>query len=127
MDTETGQQRVRVARNLNKRQLSIRVNNKVVGYTNFIKLADVKFVVQEGGRQRCLREGRKNLHAFAEGRIADRKEHPPWDFTLCSVSYNPYKAGTFVNAVTGEPVLSADYVVIMHDGWMLAYNPRGEA
>lgn len=121
MNVVDGQQRVRVARNLHKKQLSIRVKGKVVGYTDWVKLADVKFIVNEAGRQRCLREGKKNVHAFVEGHIVEG-EYPG---SIVCVTYNPYKTGTFVNALTGEPVLSADCVEILNNGTMVAYNARG--
>lgn len=115
--------RVRVARNLHKDLLSIRVKGKVVGYTSATKLADVEFKVLESGRQRCLRERKKNLHAFAEGRIA-HGEVPPFGHSATAISYNPYRMGSFYSKETGEPVAGADYLYIFADGTMVAINPK---
>lgn len=60
-------------------------------YDRFV-LADVKFVVNQAGRERVLREKRKNVHAFVRGLWVDpRTMLQP--FT--SVYYNPYEGPTF--------------------------------
>ncbi len=43
---------------------------RVIGYTESVNLEDVEFKVSEAGRQRLLREKRKNVHAFAIGTVA---------------------------------------------------------
>lgn len=63
-----------VYRNLMRRDgvwYSIMQRGVVVGHAREILLADVRFVVREGGRQRVLETGRKNVHAFAVGEIVD--------------------------------------------------------
>ena len=67
------------------------------------------FKVSEAGRQRVLREKRKNVHAFVEGIIGDPMRLFPAD--LQRVSYNPYKAGTFVISVTQTPVHGGRYLI----------------
>jgi hypothetical protein len=72
------------------------------------------FKVSEAGRQRVLREKRKNVHAFVEGIIGDPMNLPdPAD--LQRVSYNPYKAGTFVLRDSGTPVHGGRYVICKVD------------
>jgi hypothetical protein len=67
---------VRVYRNLHSsygdgRRWSIRQGPHVVAHADNLHLVDVRFVVSEKGRQRVLAERRKNVHAFAEGRVID--------------------------------------------------------
>ena len=65
-----------------------------------------KFNVRQGGRQRVLLEGKKNVHAFAEGWYP---KHYVMYMPLMNtegrfVTYNPYKNDTFVYVDNGEPV-----------------------
>jgi len=64
-----------------------------------------KFKVRQGGRMRVIKEGKKNVHAFAEGWYPSVWISPKWydDEGRC-VTYNPYKNDTFVYKDTGEPV-----------------------
>jgi hypothetical protein len=43
---------------------------KVIGHAAKVLLRDVTFTVSAAGRERVLREGRKNVHAFACGTLA---------------------------------------------------------
>ncbi len=61
---------IEVYRNLNRKPgvwYSIRQDGVVVGHARAISLSGCEFVVQDGGRKRALREGRKNVHAFVRG------------------------------------------------------------
>jgi hypothetical protein len=62
-----------VYRNLNRADgpwYSIMQSNRVVGHARFVCLGGgVRFVVKDAGRQRALREGVKNVHAFVVGRV----------------------------------------------------------
>jgi hypothetical protein len=66
----------------------------VISYLDVVALSDVSFVVRPGGRNRVLKEKRKNVHAFAVGTLSD-------DIILHQKScrfyavYNPYKAAYF--------------------------------
>jgi hypothetical protein len=90
---------------------------KVIKHTDSISLADVKFKVSEAGRQRVLREKRKNVHAFIEGmEIAELTEQ-----IAQKVTYNPYKYEKFTN---GEKYIDkAEYAVII-GRTILAINPQ---
>lgn len=90
--------RVEVYRNLNRRDgvwYSVRQNGKVVGHTQLLRLRDCYFVVNEAGRQRVLRTGRKNVHAFVLGYVAGKRArrydlgHPHHG------RYNPYTGPRF--------------------------------
>ena len=86
---------VEVYWNLHKHTYSVRNKRtgRVVFHGSSFQLEDAKFAVQQGGRERVLREGRKNVHAFVRGYFYDRGH-----YTECSelVTYNPYKYENFV-------------------------------
>lgn len=92
--------------NLHKKCWSIR-NKKgiVIGHQERILVQLPTFKVWEGGRQRVIREKKKNVHAFVKAEVI----HPYEDIhsNAKRVSYNPYKAGYFYYADTGEPIKSA--------------------
>lgn len=66
--------RVRVYYNLNRAVWSIKAmegefKGKVIGYADSVVLSDAHTVVSEAGRQRVLRERRKNVHAYIDGQL----------------------------------------------------------
>ena len=64
-----------------------------------------KFKVRQGGRMRVIKEGKKNVHAFAEGWYPSTWISPKhYHDEGREVTYNPYKNDTFVYKDTGEPV-----------------------
>ena len=105
----------------------------------------VEFVVSEPGRQRVLREQRKNVHAYVRGdAIVEGPEgsalHPRenaqylrnWsemvedaaDTMLMRVTYNPYQGPTFTVAGSDRPVNRARYVFMDSGKNLWALNPR---
>lgn len=132
-DLQESGQRVKVARNLHEQKLSVRGKNDHLVrdengeglYVTSIKLADVKFIVLPSGRERCLREKKKNLHAFAQGRIASG-EDAEVGCNATQVTYNPYKMGSFYCKETEQPINRADQVFIFASGKMIAINARWE-
>lgn len=110
---------------------------------------DVGFKVSEAGRQRVLREKRKNVHAFVVGdayrEAGDGLRGPgsrlieDWRNVLkgldeefgspVAVSYNPYKGGTFYRRHPWTPISGAEAVIALsgHGNYpplLLAYAPR---
>ena len=87
-------QEVEVYRNLHRNCWSIRdaKSKLVLGYADDVTLSDAYFVVNESGRQRVLRDKKKNVHAFVRGRIL----FTDVPCTGTKVTYNPYKFGSFV-------------------------------
>lgn len=89
---------------------------KVVGHVDQFDLTDVEFKVSQAGRERVLREKRKNVHAFVHGK---------WSWgtlesgIIARVSYNPYKADTFIRHYMGAeaPVRRAPVVLGRIDWW----------
>lgn len=119
--------RVRVYFNLHKLLFSVQEKGengwRVVRHTNNITLRDVRFKVSEAGRQRVLREKRKNVHAFVEGYVSTSS------FDCKSpvvIKYNPYRAGSFtsgsfnvkgagtvnLSCKEGKPLMQADFFYI---------------
>ena len=96
---------VKVYWNLHRKCFSVQQDGLVKAHLNRVYLHNVKFKVSEAGRQRVIKEQRKNVHAFAIGVIG-----PPsfelWGKDSVSVSYNPYKYSTFVTS-EGESIHSA--------------------
>ena len=83
----------------------------VIAHTNTVQLKDVTFKVSEAGRQRVLKEKRKNVHAGVVGELINK------DFFFVpvnndSVSYNPYKSSTFFNTNDNSPIYKAEGVIM---------------
>lgn len=102
-------QRVFVYRNLHNNKYSIAdaASGLVLGHAHNLRIEDASFIVREAGRQRVLKERRKNVHAFVCGYFEDDcASH--FDATL--VTYNPYKSGTFTQKNeegAAEPITAA--------------------
>tara|TARA_E500000318_G_scaffold32282_2_gene32078 strand:- start:572 stop:952 length:381 start_codon:yes stop_codon:yes gene_type:complete len=91
----------------------MRHKGKVIAHVCKATLKDVSFVVQPAGRAKVLREGKKNVHAFARGELVDQipidgesimTGHTDYDWNYNKIykkpkiaKYNPYKAATFVD------------------------------
>lgn len=91
--------RVEVYWNLHKGLYSVRKDGIVVEHTTRLALEDVKFSVQPAGREKVLREKKKNVHAFVRGRFVGT-DH---DYRCAKlVTYNPYKYASFVDSEENE-------------------------
>ena len=83
---------------------SVMHKGKVIARKHRVLLSGVKFIVRESGRQRVLKEKRKNVHAFVVGDLVGKEgafgidENGP-DLP-CQVRYNPYDRGDFVYGKT---------------------------
>ena len=102
---------VRIYFNLHKKSWSVKCKrtNRVLIHCDFIPLKQCKFIVSEKGRQRVLKEKRKNVHAYVDGIIGgdfDNSEVYHGTFT-----YNPYKYDSFVRTLNEKtiPVYGADF------------------
>lgn len=96
--------------NLRRKTFSVRVKGKVILHTDDVTMQDCVFVVNKAGRERVLREKRKNVHAFVRGDYI-----MPLPFLMAGgfdVGYNPYKADYFYSRITGERVDHAQTVVL---------------
>lgn len=106
--------KVQVYKNLNKDCYSVRdaKEKRVTGHANAVVLKNASFKVSEAGRQRVLKEKRKNVHAYVEG----EKTNGANVRGLKPVTYDPYKYKTFVDKKTKKPIKSAALVVLKPDG-----------
>jgi hypothetical protein len=89
----------------------------VVDHVESILLKDVTLKVSEAGRQRVLKEKRKNVHAGVQGeRIfhLQDKDDLPWQ----PVYYNPYKNDTFIDRF-GNPMFKCKYARKVGDQLMV--------
>ena len=87
-----------------------------VSHTAEIWLTDVKFHVLERGRQKVLREKRKNVHSFVIGQVLTTLPNSVrTDWSLLGFRkayYNPYKTDKWIDAETGEVLLRASRAII---------------
>ncbi len=113
--------------------------NRVVGWAESVRLHNIDFKVGDGGRKRVIREGRKNVHAFAEGELigvagVEWKDKPhaltlsllkPTGNGAAMVTYDPYKNDTFVSE--GREVRWASWAVFdkgkVYARWVEPYHP----
>lgn len=105
--------RVKVYRNITKRCYSVMRDGHVIAHVDSIVLKNVEFRVSEAGRQRVLKERRKNVHAFIVGQVS-------MDEALdkgTPVRYNPYVAPSFISE--GQPIHSAGVVHLTTKGAFL--------
>ena len=143
--------------NLRTAEFSVRHKGKVRTHADRLLVLPgdgkqtVLFKVSEPGRQRVLREKRKNVHSYVVGdawieddghlacpTIRARSISHTEDVIEAfeerygdpvAVSYNPYKGGTFYRKDNGDPVICAEAVIMLsgHGNYpppVLAYNPR---
>lgn len=118
-DKDTGK-RVEVYWNLHKKIWSIRHKGKVLGHNKLVRVANLQFVVQPAGRERVLREQRKNVHAFVRGELLEPVE---WGNRRLAcqnckngwveITYNPYKYSTFVEKNTKKPIHNATRAILV--------------
>lgn len=108
----------------NRRPLySVMCRGKVI-YRRLL-LSNVKFVVRKGGRDRVLRSGHKNVHAFAVGTLTGGKgAFGTWagsgkDFPV-KITYNSHKAD-FFSTVEGAKVSGARGVMLNENGITACY------
>ena len=108
--------RVQVYYNLHKKCLSIRHKGKVIEHAQEVTLTDARFHVQQAGRERVLKQKRKNVHAYISGKLKESFwfiQSPKYIWTAKQrVTYNPYKYKNFVDKEPLEPVASAEVVHI---------------
>lgn len=83
---------VKVYWNLHKGCFSVQQGGLIICHADSVELKNVKFKVSKKGRQRVLKERRKNVHAFVTGLLDDKHADRDWDV---KVIYNPYKHDSF--------------------------------
>lgn len=109
--------------NLHKRVWSVRNRStgRVERHARVVVLATgAHLVVQPAGREKTIRTGQKNVHAFVRGRDAGiQSDTAGWlSFvtgltTACRITYNPKRADHFTRVDTGERIDAASAVVMI--------------
>lgn len=106
--------------NLHKKTFSIKYKNRVVGYANYLRLENVKFVVRNSGRLLVLKTKQKNVHAFVCGTLLeyslDLKNNLDY---MDTIKYNPYVYETFVLNSNKKPIIHAESVILNNDSYKI--------
>ena len=99
--------------NLHKKVFSIKdvKSGLVIGHAPEVALFDCQFKVSEAGRQRVLKEKRKNVHSRIRGHYIPYKVEC---INMRDGYYNPYKTETFVDKENGTAIHKADLVVLVN-------------
>lgn len=116
---------VMVYRNLNANKLSVMIKGVVHAHTSIIWLKNAEFVIRASGREKVLKEQRKNVHAFVKGTAMMSKIHIESNVErvydnlenlgYIRVYYNPYKVESFVKFDSLEPVHRAEEAIVVMD------------
>lgn len=103
--------------------ISLKFLGERIRYVGWVGMNDVDFRVHESGRQRCIRENARNVHAWVVGRVVtcgSADDNPILtldgdafhDLGWRQALYDPYKGPAFVNARTFEPIHSARLAIL---------------
>lgn len=102
---------VRIYFNLHKKKLSVqtKVNGrwKVVAHVEGAYVRNAQFKVSEAGRQRVLKQKKKNVHAFIIGTLVSGIQSNKY---FLSVRYNPYEMDQF--QCQGSNIFRAEEVLL---------------
>lgn len=111
--------KVRCYRNLHKNCYSVvdMKTGRVHAHLQSLLLKDARFRVSEAGRQRVLREKKKNVHAFVVGELASNTQGVP-DLQPKEAWYNPYRVSSFVNKRSKRPLHHAAFVYLGPGGML---------
>ena len=110
-------QSVYVYKNLHKDCWSVKQHGLVKAHIpkdTTIGMSECYFTVDVKGREKVLREKRKNVHAYIRGRLHNI-DNINKDGKEVEVTYNPYKYETFVDKDTEKFVYYADEVLLTHN------------
>lgn len=113
---------------------------RVIGHARYVDMTNVEWKVSEAGRQRVLREKRKNVHAGACGFVNywlgldgvryGTKNNTLFDYyskapsVPSMVSYNPYKGPSFVDVDTGDPVKRTETAYLCPERKVYTYSSK---
>jgi len=103
---------IKVYRNLHKQCWSIQQDGLVKAHTNLIKLFDCEFIVNQKGREKVIKEKRKNVHAFIKGYLSELFDSMLNAGHGTEITYNPYKNEFFYEKNGGSSIHTADAVLL---------------
>ena len=119
--------KVRIYWNLHQGMWSVQdaKTRRVIGHATQILVRDASFVVSEAGRQRVLRERKKNVHAFVVGELEaaiwfstrDAMGSLMFDWRHCTRANNAYRdaANKYGKAVTYNPFKGPTFVEVFSE------------
>lgn len=94
--------------NRHKSIWSVRINGHVIFHANELMLTNCKFRVGKKGREKCIRDRVRNVHAYATGDLTMDVRKFPIDKTV-DIWYNPYLSDTFM--VGTNPIYECQYAI----------------
>ena len=116
--------KVKVYFNLHKKLFSVvalegKDKGRVIEHTDSIDLSMPIFRVQKAGRERVLKEKRKNVHAYVAGYKCKLKSDEEiakiGDYEWVKATYDPYKYDSFVSVVDKKRVSHCRYARLSLD------------
>lgn len=119
---------VEVYRNLHYPNRTWSVKSKrtkrVIARRELVLIKDATLVVRESGRQRVIKEKRKNVHAAVAGTwVRDKEiiaELLKKKKQMKHVTYNPYEHSLFTETKTLLPVVVANWALLDSEGlWVI--------
>lgn len=108
--------------NLHRKCFSIKAlegasKGRVIKHSNAVLLCCPEFRVSEAGRQRVLKEQRKNVHAGVVGILSEDSDTGYFiDMAQRQgerITYNPYRFSTFVRAADESPITVGGSIAAM--------------
>lgn len=106
---------VSVYYNTHKKCWSIKYKGKIIDHKKELLLANCSFHVSEAGRQRVIKSGRKNVHAWITGELLDAEFK-----ILAKISYNPYKFSQFM--CNDKPIVTCSGVYFNNGCFKVIYG-----
>ena len=101
--------KVFVYKNHHKDCWSVKQDGLVKAHADKLEMWDCSFRVNQKGREKVLKEKRKNVHAGILGRVNDIGGTI---MVGTEVTYNPYKYDSFVSKEDGHPISRAKKVFL---------------
>lgn len=100
--------------NLHRKVFSVRneKTKKVEYHASVVVLENCTLKVSQAGRERVLRERKKNVHAGVQGILISLYEFSFNENDYIELTYNPYKYHSFVVKSSGIPIKTADKIVL---------------
>lgn len=110
--------RVFVYFNLHKKMWSVKAlsgpnKGRVIAHSDTVQLRNAIGRVSEAGRQRVIKEQRKNVHAGIVGELVSFDVHS--GFHGEALTYNPYKYSSFIFRATEKPFTEMAAMAYLHN------------
>lgn len=90
---------------------SIKQGSLVVAHTTGVFIKDAEFVVVHSGKERAIRTGQRNVHAYIKGKVSTSGP----DLTN-RITYNPFNKIGFHHKESKKEIKSASFVAINQKG-----------